>query len=75
MYVLCMYVCMYVRTYVCMYHVQCRYDFLIFQLISFFVPLSVQRYLNAICQIPGLEGMRRDVIRDDEQVNGNFHLQ
>ena len=43
--------------------------------ILFFVPLSVQRYLNAICQIPGLEGMRRDVIRDDEQVNGNFHLQ
>ena len=31
--------------------------------------LAVQHYLNAICQIPGLEGMRRDVLRDDEQVS------
>ncbi|XP_078354825.1 mesoderm induction early response protein 1-like isoform X2 [Oculina patagonica] len=28
---------------------------------------ELQRYLNAICQIPGLEGIRRDVLRDDEQ--------
>jgi len=28
---------------------------------------ELQHYLNSICQIPGLEGVRRDVLRDDEQ--------
>ncbi|XP_068675810.1 mesoderm induction early response protein 1-like isoform X2 [Montipora foliosa] len=28
---------------------------------------ELQRYLNSICHIPGLEGVRRDVLRDDEQ--------
>ena len=38
--------------------------------------LAVQQYLNAICQIPGMEGIRRDVLRDDEQVSLNsFNFQ
>ena len=33
------------------------------------IVILVQHYLNSICQIPGIEGIRRDILRDDEQVN------